>query len=137
MKKWPLPFPKPHPLPPKTFVKADGVKGGTASHALAAVPPAESGRERLCQSIWLSYLHNMMKPQDFPPFFAEGLHDWRHWGGIPLELQEKNANRFLWHSLCCLFEIPKNKISTIITNRFFKKKLKKLSRTGKPPYGIQ
>lgn len=38
MKKWPLPFPKPHPLPPKTFVKADGVKGGTASHALAAVP---------------------------------------------------------------------------------------------------
>ena len=37
MKKGPLPFPKPHPLPPKTFVRVNGVKGGAKGWSLAGV----------------------------------------------------------------------------------------------------
>ena len=33
-----LPFPKPHPLPPKTFVTVDGVKGGVKAEPWQASP---------------------------------------------------------------------------------------------------
>ena len=38
LKKGPLPFPKPHPLPPKTFVTVDGVKGGVKAEPWQASP---------------------------------------------------------------------------------------------------
>ena len=37
LKKGPLPFPKPHSLPPKTFVRVNGVKGGAKGWSLAGV----------------------------------------------------------------------------------------------------
>ena len=37
LKKGPLSFPKPHSLPPKTFVRVNGVKGGAKGWSLAGV----------------------------------------------------------------------------------------------------
>lgn len=40
LKKGPLPFPNPPPLPPKTFVKVDDVRGSRERLNLGVRPPA-------------------------------------------------------------------------------------------------
>ena len=49
--------------------------------------------------MWLFYLYSMLKIQFFIQIFAEGLHDWGIFWGIPLEFQEIRHQPLLWHSL--------------------------------------
>ena len=62
-------------------------------------------KERLCHSMWLSYLHSTVEMQLFSPNFslAESITEEFCWLFL-CNFKEKSINHFLWHSLSELFQ---------------------------------